>query len=227
MGPQDGNYPLGMRTQDLRDFTRSPLRSRLEAALLAQAAQAEPAEVVRRKAEVIGGMSGTVMEIGPGPGTNMRYYAPGTRVLAVEPNPAMHPRLQAQAAAHDIELSVMSCHAEQTPLADASVDGVVGTLVLCGVDRPADVVAEVRRVMRPGSHYLVYEHVKAPTGTLTRRGQQLLWGPHRWLFNGCEVDRDTGVLLQSVGFAELDVQHIDAGLATAHTRTRIMGVATR
>ena len=38
-----------------------------------------------------------VVEIGPGPGANLRYYPKGTTVIAIEPNMMMHPALKENA----------------------------------------------------------------------------------------------------------------------------------
>lgn len=211
----------------LRDFTRTPLRSRFEAWALAKGADLDHDTVGLEKQRLIGGLSGTVVELGPGPGTNMRYHAPGVRVIAIEPNSAMHPRLRAQGAAHGVDLEVRTLHGERLDVADGAADAVVGTLVLCGVDDPRAVLAEVRRVLRPGGTYVVYEHVQAAAGTLTRLAQRVAKRPQRWLLNGCEVDRDTGALLTAAGFAATDLRPFDAGAANAWTRSRIIGTCTR
>ncbi|HUG83926.1 MAG TPA: class I SAM-dependent methyltransferase [Euzebya sp.] len=213
--------------KDLRDFRRAPRRGRLEASALVRGADMDHALVGEAKQAAIGAMAGTVVELGPGPGINLRYYAPGTRVIAIEPNPAMHRGLLAAARAHDVDVDIRTLHGERMDVEDASADAVVGTLVLCGVDDPASVVAEIMRVLRPGSTYLFYEHVRAPEGTLTRLGQRIAKRPQRWMLNGCEVDRDTQALLEHAGFSSLEVTPVDAGPAAVWTRTRILGTATR
>lgn len=218
-------------SRQLRDFTRAPWRGRFEAFLLDGTADTEPDSVVRAKQRTIGAMRGAVVEVGPGPGTNMRYYAAGVSVVAIEPNPAMHERLRSNAADHDVDLQIRisagrALHGEQMDLPDASVDAVVGTLLLCGVDDPSQVVAEIRRVLRPGGKYFFYEHVAAPAGSVTAVAQRLLFTPHKWVFNGCEVNRDTGALLGEAGFAEVSLTPVDGGLGAGHTRSRIIGTAT-
>lgn len=209
----------------LRDFAAAPWRGRFEAKLLAAGADAEPDAVVDRKVAVIGGMSGTVVEIGPGPGTNLRYYAPGAQVIAVEPNPAMHDRLRAEARRHNVDLDIRTVHGERMDVADGQADAVVGTLLLCGVDDPVQVIDEVKRVLKPNGTYFFYEHVRAPDRTMTRLGQRLALAPQRWLLNGCETDRDTGLLLRDARFSQLDINEIDIGWSAAWTRTRIIGTA--
>ncbi|MGI9017106.1 MAG: class I SAM-dependent methyltransferase [Euzebya sp.] len=210
---------------DLRDFTKAPIRGRLEAFLLDQARGTEPDVVVRRKSEVIGEMQGVIVELGPGPGTNLPYYQPDVHVIAVEPNPAMHPRLRRSAAAHGTDVDIRTVHGERIDVADDAADAAVCTLVLCGVDDAPQVIREIKRVVKPGGTVFFYEHVRAPERSLTRLAQRVLSAPHKWVFNGCEVQRDTASLLRRAGFAELSLESVDGGWPMAHTRPRIMGTA--
>ncbi|CAA9224152.1 MAG: hypothetical protein AVDCRST_MAG54-710, partial [uncultured Actinomycetospora sp.] len=145
-----------------------------------------------RKAALFADLPGTVVELGAGTGANMRYYRAGTRVIAVEPNPPMHRPLRDAAARHGVDVDIRTVGAQDTGLADGSVDAVVSTLVLCTVDDPAAVVAEVRRILRPGGRFLVLEHVAAPDPSPVARLQRLLWTGWRWAFEGCDLRRHTG-----------------------------------
>ena len=190
---------------------RARMRSWMEGKLL----DAGAAQIRRlhgeRKAAAIGAMSGTVVEIGPGTGVNMGDYRLGTTVLAVEPNPNMHDALRQRAVDHGVDLDIRTVRGEQIDLEDDSVDGVVGTLVLCGVDDPEAVLGEVRRVLKPGGTYFFLEHVGAEPGTTTRRVQDLVQRPHRWLANGCETNRDTAAVIDAAGFANVDHETVDPG----------------
>jgi ubiquinone/menaquinone biosynthesis C-methylase UbiE len=212
---------------DTSDLGTAPWRGRFEAWLLDTASEVLHRAYGRRKAAVLGGLSGTVVELGPGTGTNLRYYQAGVRVVAVEPNPAMHQRLRRSARRHLIDLDLRAGPAEQLDLADRSVDAVVSTLVLCSVSDPAKVVAEAHRVLRPGGLFFLLEHVVAPSGSLTRLLQRMAKRPHRWLFNGCEVDRDTAAVLAASPFPEVDLETIDIGLGGLYTRHQIIGTVRR
>ena len=52
-------------------------------------------------------------------------------------------------------------------LRDHSVDAVVSTIVLRSVRDQDQVLAEVRRVLRPGGAFVFCEHVAAPRGGVT------------------------------------------------------------
>src|SRR5688572_24329679 len=51
-----------------------------------------------RKRPLLGGLTGHVVEIGPGAGANLEYVRPGVRWTGIEPNPHMHRYLRAKAA---------------------------------------------------------------------------------------------------------------------------------
>lgn len=208
------------------DFERRRVRSRIEAALLA-AGDRDDSEIGRFKASAIGRLDGTVLEIGPGTGVNLHHYAAGVHVIAAEPNPVMRERLAATADGFDVDLEVRDERAESVDLPDGSVDGVVATLVLCGVDDPERALDEVFRVLRPGGRFVFVEHVAAADGSTTATAQRVLRRPHEWMFNGCRVDQDTGALLRSVAWTDLTVEPVDLGWRAGHVRDHIVGVATR
>lgn len=209
------------------DFARQGRRSRLEARILNAAAPGVHLQFGKRKAAAIGAMTGTVVEIGAGTGVNMGYYAPGVHLIAIEPNPHMHAGLRQAADAHGVDLEIRGVRGERIDLDDETADGVVGTLVLCGVDDPDRVVSEVLRILKPGKTYFFLEHVAAPSRSWTRRVQTVVKRPHRWLMNGCDVERDTAAVLQRAGFDELDINERDAGPAGLYVRHQIVGTATR
>ena len=169
----------------------------------------------------------TVVELGPGVGANLRYLPAGTRLIAVEPNPAMHAPLRARAARAGIELDLHPTVAERIDLPDDSVDAVISSLVLCTVPDPAGAVAEVLRILRPGGRYAFLEHVAAPDGTPLRRLQRAVRGPWSWFFEGCSCERDLRSVIEAAGFDRTEI--------TAHrmrgpflpAAPQISGVATK
>ncbi len=108
------------------------------------------------KSRLFGQVPSAVVELGPGSGANFRYLAPGTRLIAIEPNRQMH--------------------------------------------------AVLRRVLRPGGRFACAEHVVAPVGSGIHGLQCLIRRPWKWVFEGCDLCRDTASTLQSAGFAQVDVQ---------------------
>ena len=159
-----------------------------------------------RKRELLADHPCEIVEIGSGAGANFRYLAPGTRVIAIEPNPHMHDALRSAATEHKVSVDVVMRSADATGLPDASVDLVVSTLVLCTVPDPEAALAEIRRILRPGGRFVFIEHVAATQGSWRRRLQELVFRPWRWFFEGCHTHRDTLSDIQAAGFSELHVE---------------------
>ena len=169
----------------------------------------------------------TVVELGPGVGANLRYLPAGTRLIAVEPNPAMHPRLLAGAARAQVDLELHATVAERLDLPDASVDAVISSLVLCTVTDPAGVVSEVHRILRPGGRYAFLEHVAAAEGTALRRLQRAARRPWGWIFEGCSCERDLRTVIEAAGFAETTIADRWIHGPFLPANTQIAGVATK
>jgi ubiquinone/menaquinone biosynthesis C-methylase UbiE len=179
------------------------------------------------KRELFGGLPRTILEIGAGAGANFRYLAPGTHVITVEPNVWMHAYLHEAARRHGGTVDVRAGTAEHIPLSDGSVEAVISSFVLCTVADPARVLAEVRRVLRPGGRFWCVEHVAAPAGTSTARIQRLAHRPWRWLFGGCETHRDTTRLLHEAGFSSVEVTPFTLRTVLVPIRPQIAAVAVK
>lgn len=181
----------------------------------------------RRKRELLGEAPAEVVEIGPGAGANFRYYPPDTRVIAVEPNPAMHRKLRHQAKRHGLELEIRGLRAEGIDLPDASAEMVVSTLVLCSVDDPERVVEEVKRLLVPGGRFVFIEHVAAPEHSWLFGFQRLVRRPWRFLFDGCDVHRDTAALLAGAGFTRVEMDCFMTRPPLSPVSPHIVGTAVR
>lgn len=158
----------------------------------------------RLKRQVYTDLPDTIVEIGPGVGGNFRHYRRGTTVVAIEPNVAMHERLARNAHKYGIDLVIKETTAEDTGLLDESAAVVISNLVLCTVEDPDAAVAEVHRILEPAGRFIVVEHVRGQ-GPLLRALQRLVHRPWRWLFEGCELDRDTKTTIEAGGFSRVNI----------------------
>lgn len=147
----------------------------------------------------------TVVELGSGTGANLRYLPEGSELIAIEPNIHMHPVLIKNAAKYGVKLDLRGLCGEQLDLPDDSVDFVFCTLVLCTVENPQQVIDEVRRVLKPGGRFVCIEHVKAPKSTFIGRIQNGIRRPWLWFFEGCDLCRNTGHLLETANFKSVKV----------------------
>jgi SAM-dependent methyltransferase len=221
-------------TTSLRPQTRAdnsqlaihPLRGRFNAAFFAAAGGLLDLQMRAHKRAVFADLPPTVVELGSGVGANLRYLPPGARLIAIEPNPYMHGRLRRAAAKAGVELDLRDVVAERIDLPDASVDAVISSLVLCTVADPAQVLAEVRRVLRPGGRFSFAEHVAARRRTPTRWAQRLLRRPWAWVFEGCSCERDLSAAIRAAGFTAVSAQPYRIHSVLLPFNTHIAGTAT-
>ncbi len=151
------------------------------------------------RAEMLGDVSGDVLEIGAGTGANFRHYPKGARVVAIEPDPYMLERARPRAAEAAAAIELRQASAEDLPFEDASFDFVVDTLVLCSVRDPRRALAEVKRVLRPGGEFRLYEHVRYANraGAFAQDIANPVWN---WFGAGCHPNRDTERFVREAGF---------------------------
>jgi ubiquinone/menaquinone biosynthesis C-methylase UbiE len=151
--------------------------------------------------ELFEGLSGLVVDVGPGSGVAFRHYPQTvTEVLAVEPEDYM--RRQAERAAENapVPIRVVDGVAESIPAADGSFDAAVTGRVLCSVPDQAAALAEIRRVLRPGGELRFFEHVIAKRDALAsaqRAADRAFWTR---TMGGCHTSRDTVGEIERAGF---------------------------
>ncbi len=163
------------------------------------AAMAEEAAPFRQ--ELLSGLSGRVIEVGAGNGHNFQYYPSSvSHVLAVEPEEYLRQRAIGAAAEASIDIEVVDGLAERLPAEPESFDAGVACLVLCTVGDQAAVLAELRRVIRPGGELRFLEHVIANSSGFSRaqRAADRTFWP--FVGGGCHAARDTGAAIKQAGF---------------------------
>lgn len=151
-----------------------------------------------RRARLLSGARGVVLEIGGGTGANLPHYRDVERVTVSEPNPFMREKLRPKLARARVPVELSEAGAEALPFEDDSFDTVVSTLVLCTVPDQVQALAEIRRVLRPGGRLLFIEHVRGE-GSAARWQDRIepLWG---FLLAGCHPNRDTVSSIREAGF---------------------------
>ena len=183
----------------------------------------EMAGMRRRRSTLLGGARGRVVEIGAGTGLNIAHYPDGiAELVLIEPEPAMRRRL---ARRLQRPARIVDAPAERLPLADASVDTVVSTLVLCTVNDPEHALREIARVLRPNGQLLFIEHVRASSRFLAACQDNLLQ-PWRRFAGGCRCNRPTVELMRACGFAVAADDVVWRGMPPI-VRPLMVGRATR
>lgn len=149
---------------------------------------------------LLAGLGGQVIEIGAGEGSAFGLYPDTvTHVLAVEPDDCLRLLAERNVTTASVPVTVVAGSAEKIPAADASVDAVVSSLVLCSVADQAAVLAEARRVLRPGGTLAYYEHVRSRYRVLAA-AEDLVTPAWQRMAGGCHPNRDTLQAILEAGF---------------------------
>ncbi len=149
----------------------------------------ERAGLARRRQELLGQVSGRVLEIGAGTGFNLSYYPEDIQLVAVEPNLEMLKILRARAAGRNIEIIEGSVDdLPSSGIAPHSFDFVVTTLVLCSVPDMDEALQTISTLLAPGGKFIFIEHVVTPgIYELVQNLATPLW---KRLAGGCHLNRD-------------------------------------
>jgi len=198
---------------------------RFHAWLVNRGADAYEKLTKKRKQEMLGKLCGTVLELGPGTGVNLKFYSPNVKWIGVEPNPFMQDYLRKEAARLGREIDLRTLVAERLDVADATADAVVATLVMCSVTDPSLVLAEVQRVLKPGGKFVYIEHVAANQGSRLRWWQNLLTPLWKHVGDGCHPNRETWKTIEAAGFSKVDIEHFRLPLGPVGPQ--IAGVAVK
>ena len=160
-----------------------------------------------RRAELLAGLEGRVVELGPGTGVNLEHLPADVEWHGVEPSEPMRAALLDRwKGLRSDAPSFVGLENGYVHLPTAFADVVLATLVLCSVPDLAHTLREVRRILRPGGRFVFLEHVAAPGGTWTRRLQGIATPLWRHLADGCRLDRDTGAAIHAAGFERVELE---------------------
>jgi ubiquinone/menaquinone biosynthesis C-methylase UbiE len=159
-------------------------------------AVAEYGGLARWRRWLVEGAAGRTLDVGCGTGRNLPLYGPSARVVALDPSLGALRRARRRAPG----VPLVQGDAQALPFRAGVFDTVVSGLVFCSVPDPAQGLAEVRRVLRPGGTLRMLEHVRATRGLKAR--VQDRWLP-AWkaITGGCHWNRDTERTVTSAGFA--------------------------
>ena len=105
----------------------------------------------------------TILDVGCGTGTlavQLAGRAPDTRVIGLDGDSDVLQRAAAKAQAAQVKVELLNGMADSIPLADASIDCAVSTLVFhhLAPDTKRRALEEIRRVLRPGGRVVIADY---------------------------------------------------------------------
>jgi len=158
-------------------------------------------QVMKRRAAVVPRARGDVFELGCGGGINHAFYDAGaiTSYAGIDPHEGLLDGARGAAREKGWAADLRQGRGEAIPFGDASFDCVVCTFTLCSVEDPAQVMREMRRILRPGGAVLFLEHGLAPDADV-RAWQGRIEPVWKRLAGGCHLTRPIAGALAGAGF---------------------------
>lgn len=170
-----------------------------------------------RRKKLLSGLSGNILEVGIGTGTNLEFYGPDVRVLGIEPSPHMFAKAEKRKEELPDSERFMLFNFEygdeemRDLIAPESLDAIVCTLVLCTIPNPVLAVSSFMKWLIPGGSLLILEHIKSH-GNLEIKLQNRLNIHWEKLAEGCQLNRQTDILLKKSGFELFRESYFRLGL---------------
>jgi SAM-dependent methyltransferase len=159
----------------------------------------EPESVKRLRRENLAGLSGRVLEVGAGTGTNFELYPDTvTEVVAVEPEHRLAVLARQAAATASVPVTVSTETVEQFAAAEP-FDAAVCSLVLCSVEEPDQVVRQLLSILKPGGELRYFEHIASSgwRSRLQRLADATIWPK---MAGNCHAHRHTEQTIVDAGF---------------------------
>ena len=159
-------------------------------------------QIMKVRSKVVPNASGDVLELGCGGGINMEFYAPAriTSFTGLDPSPELLAMSRAAAQARGMAADIQGGVGEAMPFESGRFDTVVTTFTLCSVADQAAVLAEIRRVLKPGGTALFLEHGAAPDAEVAKWQRRIepVW---KRIGGNCHLTRPISDAYEAAGFA--------------------------
>ena len=173
---------------------------------------------------IAGEATGRILEIGAGTGANLPYYPENADLMLTDPSPFMLTRLKRRAAERGLPVSTDQLAGEKLPFDDNSFDTVISTLAMCSMSDPAQSLAEINRVLKPGGEFRFMEHIRGE-GFVRERFQDLMTPAWRAFGVGCHPNRTTVATIAESALEIIETRPFSFG--PYPVRPHIAGVARK
>jgi SAM-dependent methyltransferase len=158
-------------------------------------------QIMKARSRIVPQANGDVLELGCGGGINMEFCDPAkiSSFAGLDPSPALLDRSRLAAQVKGMAADIRGGVGEAIPFDDGQFDTVLVTFTLCSVDDQAQVLREMRRVLKPGGKALFLEHGGAPDASVQKWQRRIepIW---KRIGGGCHLTRPVTQAYEAAGF---------------------------
>ena len=183
----------------IRLFSKTLYEKYILPALINTTCNSRPIDYQRKK--VIPEAYGVVLEIGIGPGSNLKHYDSSkiNKIYGVDPSIELNEIARKRANKHDLDIEFLIESASKLSVADNSIDTVVSTYALCSIPEPDKTLQEIKRVLKKDGFFIFSEHGLSPDKFVSFiQNSTDFFYPK--ISGGCHTNRDIEKLLKNAGF---------------------------
>lgn len=146
---------------------------------------------------------GHVLEIGPGSGINLRYYAFDQVDSLSLFDQHIQPTIDSFVFPDTLPLDLATGTVEALPYEDNSFDTVIACLVFCSVPNAQKGLMEIQRVLKAGGSYLFIEHILSD-GPILGPAMQVVTPLWKQIAKGCHLNRRTDQRIEELDLSLLE-----------------------
>ena len=167
----------------------------------------KPIDYQRKK--VIPDATGNVLEIGIGPGSNLKHYnnTKVTSILGIDPSKELNQIAKKRAEKNNLNIKFLIESASNLSVESKSIDTVVSTYALCSIPEPEKTLQEIVRVLKDDGIFIFSEHGLSPDKSVSFI-QNITDSFYPKIAGGCHTNRNIENLISHNGFEFIELNNI-------------------
>ena len=191
----------------IRLFSKTYYEKNILPKLINFTCNSRPIDYQRKK--VIPEAKGKVLEIGIGPGSNLKHYDTDKviSILGVDPSKELNTIAKKRADKNNLNIEFLIQSASNLSVESESIDTVVSTYALCSIPEPNKTLQEIKRVLKKDGVFIFSEHGLSPDRRVSFvQNSTDFFYPK--ISGGCHTNRDIEKLLLENNFNLTEMNNI-------------------
>lgn len=162
-----------------------------------------------QRKKIIPNAKGNVLEIGIGPGSNLKHYdnTKVSSILGIDPSKELNQIAKNRAEKYNLNISFLIESASNLSVDNNSIDTVVSTYALCSIPEPEKTLQEIKRVLKNDGLFIFSEHGLSPDKNVSFV-QNVTDSFYPKIAGGCHTNRNIEKLIIDNGFEFIELNNI-------------------